>query len=423
MKILKNNNQVSKTLNKLLFGFLIVVSGASVGYFLAVVFSKSGESLAEVTKVNSKSDKRPEQSFSRGPSGSFSATDGFGYSPSRLALAAQLSWLSPDTLNEVVERWQVLLDGLDDDNVGEYCHHSLALLVLEEIARSNPEEILDQLIDAGNLHLRFGQLEVVASVWVKMYPQDFGRKVAELPDGTLKLTLDRALTRALVGLNPPLAFERLESAKVVRPGDFYQLFSAWAVSDREAALGVISKITDSGHQQEALGGIAKKFGEEDLQLAWEWVSDLTVAGREGLLRTLVTTASDEHETFLFDAVTELDDPALKSRVLLGNVSELSHLNLEKTYELVMSEFEGEKLYVAIANMIPQSVQENPQLALDAVEQMPQGDLRDRLVVKLSRAWSAVDSQAAFEWSREMGLAEAIDFKEIAKDQQPIVWGF
>ena len=409
-------------MSKLLIGIFSVVTGLLLGYFLASIFSKQEAGSDEVVGVPSKADRSSMQSLSKGVSGSLSAAERFGDSPSRLALAGHLSWLPSEALNEVMDKWQVLLDELDESNVGDYGYNSFALLVLEEVARVNPEKVADDLIGAGNLHLRSDQLEVITSVWEEMHPGEFAGKIAELPNGTLKMTLDRALTLAFIDADPPQALEKLESGALVRAGDFYQLFSNWVVTDKEATLRAVSRVTDPGRQQEALGGIVEKLGEEDLPLAWQWVGDLAIGDREGLLKTLFTTASNEDAIFLFDAVQDLDDPDLKSRVVLGNVSELSQLNLDKTYDLVTSEFKGDNLYVALANMIPQAVKENPQLALEAIEQLPQGNHRDRLVVELYREWSAVDLEAAMAWSKEMAFPDATGIKHESKEAS-ILWGF
>lgn len=408
-------------MKRILIGVSSAILGVLLGYMLPAIFKKSDEGSSGVAEVPFKADKKDIRRSSNSAS-RYSAVDKYSDSPSRLALASRFSWLPPRTLEEVVDSWQVLFDELDDDGVGEYCHKSVALLILEKIAREDPDEILDMLITTGNLHMRAEQLEVIAAVWEEILPGQFELKISDIPDGASKLALNRALTLALMKSDPSLALEKLESGDLAKSGDFYQLFNTWAIVDKEAALRAVSTITNPRHQQEALGGIVKKLGEEDLRLTWQWVGDLTIGNRESLIRTLCTTASADDDAFLFDAVKELSDPGLRSRVVLGNVSNLSRLNLDKTYELVMDEFTGESLYVAVSNMIPQSVQKNPQLALAAIEQMPLGNRRDRLVGQLYGEWSSHDSEAATAWSVDMGLSDLIENTQVSADQ-PIVWDF
>lgn len=287
--------------------------------------------------------------------------------------------------------------------IGEEAYWSLAYLTISEAAARDPERVFNELLGKGDPAVREGCFVAVIAKWLEKDPAAVEKAIGQLPAGTTRDLLERLRFQELQARNPGLAYEMAGKMENAEPSDYTKIFAALAKTDPGGSISRLSGITGNEKRMGAISGIAASLGAEDTRGALKWAAGLEGAERELAITMSVNVQVGKDLPAAIKAIASLENPRDRADAIRGNLQDIALQDPGKAFALASANLTGRDLHEAASTIISIPINgKNAGTLREAVEALPAGESRDRILIDFATRWSRVEPEAVCSWLTATG---------------------
>lgn len=299
-----------------------------------------------------------------------------------------------DTASELLKE----MSGL---GIGEEAYWSLAFLTISEAAARDPKRVFNELLGKGDPAVREGCFVAVIGKWLEKDPAAVEKAIGQLPTGTTRDLLERLRFQELQARNPELAYKMAGKMGNAQPSDYRTIFAALAKTDPGGSISKLSGITEKEKRKSAISGIAASFGVADTRRALEWAAGLDGSERELAVTMTVNSHLGTDLPAALKTIASLENPQDREAAIRGNLQDIALQEPREAFSLVTANLTGRDLNDAVSMIVSIPINgENVGALREAVEALPVGESKDRILIDFATRWSRVDPVAVYSWLTE-----------------------
>ncbi len=197
------------------------------------------------------------------------------------------------------------------------------------------------------------------------------------------------------------------------------LVHRWSQSDPQAAADWLAS-KDAQIARQGWPALAQAWGRRDLDAASAYADNLTGTARISFLRGLAAaTAGMPAGTTQAWLSSYRDDPVYADLVR-GVAGQLAGQDVRAAMSLIEELPTGQRLR-SYRSVIPMLAMQDPEAAVDAVDQLEDDEARSSLIPIVVSMWARNDAQAALDWASDRPPGQTRDsaIKQVARVLIPI----
>ena len=184
------------------------------------------------------------------------------------------------------------------------------------------------------------------------------------------------------------------------------LIHRWSRSDPQAAADWLAS-KDAQTARQGWPALAQGWAQRDLEAASAYADNLTGSARPTFLRGLAAaTAGLPTETTQAWLSRYRDDPVYADLVR-GVAGQLAQRNIDAAMALIEDLPAGQRLR-SYGSVIPMLAMQDPEAAVDLVDQLEDDDARSSLMPVVASMWAQNDARAALAWASDRPRGRARD---------------
>jgi hypothetical protein len=301
-----------------------------------------------------------------------------------------------------------LLREMSGLGIGEEAYWSLAFLAISEAAAHDPERVFKELLGKGDPAVREGYFVAVIGKWLEKDPVAVEKAISQLPAGTTRDLLERLRFQELQARNPEVAYEILGKMENAQSSDYRKIFASLAKTDPDGSISKLSEIMGEEKRKSAILGIAASFGAANTQRSLEWAARLDNTERELAVTMIINSQVSKDMPAAIRVIASLENPHDRVVAIRGNLQDIALQDPSKAFTLASENLNGRDLHEAVSTIISVPINEkNSESLREAVEALPTGESRDRILIEFATRWSQVNPEAVYSWLTETGQFEIL----------------
>ena len=246
---------------------------------------------------------------------------------------------------------------------------------------------LESILAESNMMKRLPRLMMLLERMVSSDPASAAQLIDEMPRSSITMAIDTVVHR-------------------------------WSQSDPQAAADWLAS-KDAQIARQGWPALAQAWGRRDLDAASTYADNLTGTARTAFLRGLAAaTAGMPAGTTQAWLSSYRDDPVYADLVR-GVAGQLAHQDIRAAMSLI-EDLPTEQRLRSYGSVIPMLAMQDPEAAVDLVDQLEDDDVRSSLIPMVVSMWAQNDARAALDWAADRPRGQTRD-SAISQIANALVW--
>ena len=192
----------------------------------------------------------------------------------------------------------------------------------------------------------------------------------------------------------------------------------WSQSDPQAAADWLAN-KDAQIARQGWPALAQAWGRRDLDAASAYADNLTGTARASFLSGLAAATAGMPAGATQAWLSSYRDDPVYADLVRGVAGQLARQDIRAAMSLIEDLPTGQRL-VSYRSVIPMLAMQDPEAAVDLVDQLEDDDTRSSLIPIVVSVWAQNDARAALDWASDRPRGQARD-SAISQAAGVLVW--
>lgn len=184
------------------------------------------------------------------------------------------------------------------------------------------------------------------------------------------------------------------------------LVHRWSQSDPQAAADWLAS-KDAQITRQGWPALAQAWGRRDLDAASGYADNLTGTARISFLRGLAAATARMPSGTTRAWLSNYRDDPVYADLVRGVAGQLAGQDIRAAMSLI-EELPTEQRLRSYGSVIPMLAMQDPEAAVDLVDQLEDDDVRSSLLPMVASMWAQNDARAALDWASDRPRGQARD---------------